>query len=82
MCHALARGRARGGVSQSPAVKRFRADQSITQREQQAAIQVLRVYRASSGHGPDRSVSFRNGTMEKWLENLNRGQDHSSKCRL
>ena len=50
MCHALARGRARGGVSQSPAVKRFRADQSITQREQQAAIQVLRVYRASSGH--------------------------------
>ena len=38
--------------------------------------------RASTGHGPDRSVSFRNGTMEKWFKNLNHGQDHSSKYRL
>ena len=30
----------RGGVSQSPAVKRFKAEQTINQREQQAAIQV------------------------------------------
>ena len=39
---------------------------------------IVLFHRASSGYGPDRSVSFRNGTIDK---NLNHGQDHSSKYR-
>ena len=35
------RGRARGGINQSPNVKRFKNEQGVTSREQQAAIQAI-----------------------------------------
>jgi len=44
------RGRPRGSSNQSPAVKRFRTDQNVSQREQQAAIQQQPKERPDANH--------------------------------